>query len=98
MSEPDTVYFSFPKLRLKHSASLHISNISIKYNIDIGMLNMDKLINYNHIINGISLSVSYITNIFICFISFIYMLADMDRIRAYMKSMKDTYMGVLGQM
>ncbi|MBR1376622.1 MAG: AI-2E family transporter [Bacilli bacterium] len=65
-----------------------MNNISIQYNINIDIIlsKINEFINYNHIINGISLSINVITNIVICFISFIYILIDMDNIRDKIKS------------
>lgn len=65
----------------------YIFNISAKYNINIDILlsKINSVINYNHIINGISLSISFITNLVITFISFIYILYYMDDIRIKIK-------------
>ena len=62
----------------------YLLNISIKFDIDIPKLN--EFINYKQIINSISISLNYIENIILCFISFIYFLIDMDKIRLYIKN------------
>lgn len=90
------VWFIIP-LFIKESNSLFkvlivfIENISIKYNIDLSSIisKMDSLLNYKNVINGLSISVSFITNIVLCFISFIYLLIDIDRIELKIKSIKN---------
>ncbi len=59
-------------------------SLSSRFNIDISKLN--ELLNYKSILNGISLSLNVITNSIITFISFIYMLIDMDKIKKLIKN------------
>ncbi len=59
-------------------------SLSSRFNIDISKLN--ELFNYKNILNGISLSLNVITNSIITFISFIYMLIDMDKIKKLIKN------------
>ena len=68
---------------------IYLYNLSIKYNINIDII-ISKLsnINYSHIINGISISVSFISNIVIIFISFIYFLYYMDSIKNKLSNLK----------
>ena len=68
----------------------YVNNLSYRYNIDVDMVisKINSFINYNHIINGISISINVITKIIICFISFIYILYDMDKITLYIKRIK----------
>lgn len=60
----------------------YMNNLSYKFNIDVSLIlkKINDIINYNHIINGISISINVITNLILCFISFIYILYDMDKI------------------
>nr|MBP3258892.1 AI-2E family transporter [Bacilli bacterium] len=68
----------------------YVNNLSYKFNIDTTMIlkKINGLINYNHIINGISISINFITKTIICFISFIYILYDMDKITLYIRKIK----------
>lgn len=58
--------------------------VSSRFNINIDKLN--EFLNYQNILNGISLSLNVITNILITLISFIYILIDMDKIKEYIKN------------
>ncbi len=68
----------------------YINNLSYRFNIDTNLVlsRINGLINYNHIINGISISINVITKTIICFISFIYILYDMDKIVLYIRKIK----------
>ena len=68
---------------------IYLYNLSIKYNINIDVI-ISKLsnINYGHILNGISISISFISDIVIIFISFIYFLYYMDDIKLKLSNIK----------
>ena len=59
-------------------------SLSSRFNIDISKLS--EFINYKNILNGLSLSLNVITNSIITFISFIYMLIDIDKIKNFIKN------------
>lgn len=63
-------------------------SLSSRFNINIDILTskLNEIINYKNIMNGISLSLNVITNIIITFISFIYILMDMDKIKEFIKN------------
>ncbi len=62
----------------------YYTHLSIKYNLNF----ISKLFNYDTIINGISISISYVVNFIISLVSFIYFLSYMDNIKSYMKKYK----------
>src|SRR5574344_68929 len=68
--------------------TFYINIIKDKYNINIANI-LNKIDFNNYIITGISISISYITNFILFFISFIYLLIDMDRIETKIKTISN---------
>ena len=79
------LYIIIP-LFIKESSNIYnlFILVSSRFNINIDKLN--NILNYQNILNGISLSLNVITNILITFISFIYILIDMDKIKEFIKN------------
>ena len=77
--------------------TVYISSISYKYNIDVELIlnKINSLINYNHVITYISVSINFIMNTILCFISFIYILYDMDKIIGYIKKVNSKVLNYL---
>lgn len=65
----------------------YINILEIKYSINLSSLinNLYKLLDYKYIISGISYSLSFVTSFIIMFISFIYILIDIDKIELFIK-------------
>lgn len=69
----------------------YINLLQNKYDINITYLlsKLDKILDYKYIFNSVSISVSYITKFILCFISFIYLLIDMNRIETMIKNISN---------
>lgn len=69
----------------------YINLLQNKYDINITYLlsKLDKILDYKYIFNSVSISFSYITKFILCFISFIYLLIDMNRIEIMIKNISN---------